>query len=240
MSCSKLQKFIDKPIPHVVIRKKPIVLTSSKGFYLKRHLDLLQNLCCNIEFNCQPGGRFTHFLRWLETELPVKVISYPHIVLYVWLGTCDLTVKQGKFISLRHQTSEFANSDLHSIINKFVSIVSNFPTVQLVFLEIPSYSIQEWNKSKGHPNPDSFQHQDDILNDRVLELNSFLTQVNNRLCVSSPHLRLDLVRYRKAKHQDKSRVSLNFSLYKDGIHPTPLLARCWMKRLVVSICTYCV
>ena len=38
---------------------------------------------------------------WLQSNLYRKVKKFGHIVLYVFLGTSDLTARKGKFIELR-------------------------------------------------------------------------------------------------------------------------------------------
>jgi hypothetical protein len=62
----------------------------------------------------------------------------------VWLGTCDLTDYDGKFVALS------ANKDIvDSIINtyqKFIDLLKPYPACKLTFFEISPYSIIDLNK----------------------------------------------------------------------------------------------
>ena len=162
------------------------------------------------------------------------------MVLYVFLGTCDLTVRQGKYIQLRHLSDRVAVSYLQSQIDRYINFVSEFPSVSLIFLDIVPYSIQEWNKSRGHRDPNTFLHQDLKLNERICLVNDYIRHVNYSAVVKSPNLRSDLSRYRKDKVSESYIVSVSFSNYLDGIHPSTLLACYWMKRIVAcSLHTVC-
>lgn len=162
MSNSKLSKFIDQPIvcKNQPPCKKIIILTSSKGFYLKRNLDLAKSFHLDIEIICKAGAQLPDFLPWLTKNLEAKVKCYGNIDLYIWLGTCDLTVKKGTCISLCHTTNELTHEYLTSYIDEYVAFVANFQAVNLVFAEIPPYSIVEWNRVKDHPDPLVFTYQD--------------------------------------------------------------------------------
>lgn len=238
---SKLNKFIQKPIEwEGKLVRRPVLLTSSKGFSLSRNLDIARSLGIEFQIVSKAGARFADYLPWLYRNLQGLVSTHGQITLYIWLGTCDLTVKRGPFIELRHSTDENAQLYLLRYINEFRNFVSSFPTVKLVFIEIPPYSIVEWNRFKGHSDPDSFQSQEKSLRDRILFLNDYLHSVNAELGVRSPSLRVDLLHYRKSRNKETRRVSVNFSLYKDGIHPGKLLARVWFKKIVVAVVRDCV
>ena len=170
MSFSKLNKFICKPIENDgrSLIRKPIILTSSKGFYLRNNLDILNDYGVNADIICKAGARFADYYPWLQRNLANKVKCHDKIVLYVWLGTCDLTVKTGKFINLRHHSNELANQYVTTHINKYIHFISQFESVKLVLVEIPPYSIVEWNRVKGHSNPEYFSEQDSVLRERIL------------------------------------------------------------------------
>ena len=133
-------------------------------------------------------------------------------MLYVWLGICDLTCKKGRFIELRHTDDSSAVVYLKDQVDKYLKLVASFPSVSIVFLEIPPYFKVEWNKSKGHRNPNSFQSQDLTLYGRI-----YIQEVNERKKFNSGRLHLDLIKYRKRKGHSIKRI--NYSPYKDGIHP---------------------
>ena len=120
--------------------------------------------------------------------------------------------------------------------------------MSIVFLEIPPYSIQAWNRTQGNPNPGIFQNDDMLLNERVALVNEYIQEINSRSNVESPKFSFDLKRGRKiskAKRQRQNgcdnhrRYSLSFGEYKDGIHSGPLLSRVWMERIVQRIVRDC-
>ena len=102
-------------------------------------------------------------------------------MIYCFVGTCDLTRfiesnptekrKHQKFIELRHSSDFEAVQSLIYEINRYLKFISKFPSVKIIFLEIPPYSIREWNKAKGHPDPDSFLSQDLALYERLSLVN---------------------------------------------------------------------
>lgn len=245
MSQSKLRKYIDRPLHfNGRLRSKPVLISDSKGFSLKPHLDLIKQFQENIIIECRAGARFQDYFHWLRSNLHRLVQNFDNIVLYVFLGTCDLTLKKGKFTELRHKNDSSAVSYVKFQIERYLSFVKNFPSVTLVFLEIPPYSIEAWNKAKGHRDPKFFHSQDFILLERIALVNEYIRSVNERSSehrktpLSSPRFKLDLIKFRKEKG-GKQRRSLNFSNYRDGIHPTCLLARCWMKHIVAQILIDC-
>ena len=239
MSLSKLEKYLDKPFQTSKVQSKhAILISSSKGNYVKPHVDILNSVGFDLEFVCRGGATFPAQYYWLVRNLSAKVKIYDQIVIFVWLGTCDLTKKKGSFISLQHGTDEEAVSYLTNQIQNFCSFAARFPSVKLVFLEIPPYSIVEWNRCKGHHSPLDFQEQDVSLSTRIILVNEVLRQINDSRNFTSPLFRLDLTRYRKS-WGGFQRKFLNFDLYKDGIHPTDTLARYWMKRIASKILLLC-
>ena len=136
---SKLEKFVGKSIEwNGKLVSKPIVL---KGFSLSRNVDIAKTVGISPEFVCKAGARFADFWPWLLANLKVKVQHFGKIALYVWLGTCDLTVKSGRFINLRHHCNVSANEYLVGFIGRYVKFINQFPSVKVVFVEIQPYSI---------------------------------------------------------------------------------------------------
>lgn len=250
MSRSDWQRYLDRPINfHGRLTKQPILIADSKGNYLKYHSDIIENFGYTVDFECRKGARFVDYYYWLRDNLQRKVHQYGRIVLYIYLGTCDLTHfiqsdpltrrRRQNFIELRHNDDRIAVEYLRYQIDRYFHFVASFPTVSIVFLEIPPYSIQEWNKSRGHPDPKSFLSQDLILYERISLVNDYIKSVNQLTGVRSPRFNLDLRRTRQSRGSNHRRVSISYAGYKDGIHPDSLLARCWFKRIVVLIFTDC-
>ncbi|XP_062621663.1 uncharacterized protein LOC134283229 [Saccostrea cucullata] len=101
MSNSKLLKYLERLIISKSVVSRPILISHSKGYYLNKHLDLLKISRVFVQFECRPGARFADFYPWLKRNLAGLVQQYGQITLYIWLGTCDITQKSGKYIDLR-------------------------------------------------------------------------------------------------------------------------------------------
>ena len=163
-----------------------------------------------------------------------------HVTLYIWLGTCDLTVKEGKFISLRSTDFQVV-TDLCQTYQDILKYMRKFPTVRLIFLQIPLYSVYWWNAFHNHPEPDQFVKQDEILHDQLYEVNKYLVTLNNYLHegINSPDFNSDILASRKGHYDRKTRYSTSFALYLDGIHPSPVLAKLWLIRLCLRFANDC-
>ena len=157
---NKLQKYVDRALRHPGrLRIHAILISDSKGNYLRKHHDLISQFGYQIEFQCHGGARFYEYFYWLQKNLVNRVRICGQVVLYIFLGTCELTLKRAKFIDLKHEKDENAVSYVQYQIQRCLNYVSNFPTVSIVFLQIPPYSIQAWNSSRGHRDPSSFSFQ---------------------------------------------------------------------------------
>ena len=68
--------------------------------------------------------------------------------------------------------------------------MSNFPSVQIVFLEIPCYSIEAYNKHLGVENAEDFHASDLLLTDRIGIINDQIRDVVKYVIVNSNSLGL--------------------------------------------------
>jgi hypothetical protein len=64
-------------------------------------------ICCigkaTVIYNIYAGS-IIFFVR-----ISKAITRHHHIIIYLWSGTCDLTCKKGKYISLRHQNNKTVN-----------------------------------------------------------------------------------------------------------------------------------
>ena len=253
MSKHRVLKYNKRPTNFIgPLKSKPILLSDSKGNYLREFSYLIENEGYSIEFICRGGLRFLDQYFWLQNNLRKKVDKYGYITLYCFLGTCDLTLKKTKYVTnshgksirknyidLRHSTDAEAFTYIQTQIDRYVDFVSKFPTVKIVFLKIPLYSIQRYNKYLGNDDYADYRQSDFRLTDRIALCNDYIAEINRSNSVTSPNFKKDVQRDRKANGDIGSRTSLDFSLYKDGLHPNPALAYCWMKKLVTQIFVDC-
>ncbi len=112
-------------------------------------------------------------------------------------------------------------------------------SIKCTFLQIPYYSIQRWNETKGHQNPVIYKADDEQLTSLIDTANEFVELLNSETNTHTPKLNQDLVRSRKKKG-GKQRYSLNFNLLHDGIHPGENIARSWLASISRQIHKDCV
>lgn len=220
-------------------RKKAIFLSDSKGKRLKEQVDQSNRIENNIHWMCEPGITSEIGISWFLGELKRLLRQFGTIALYVHLGTCDLTEKFGRvnysncrriprFIRLRATYASYG----YKIVENFRNLmyVANDCNFSITFLEIPIYSIKEYNRSLGHPNPDIFDEQDRKLATELEHINQKIRDLNTVLGTRSPRFNLDIERNRK-KPGRRSKYRYSFSAYYDGVHPIPLLSKFWLRRV---------
>ena len=97
-------------------------------------------------------------------------------------------------------------------IDRYFDFVANFPTVSIIFLENPYYSLEAYYSSKGHRDLTIFRSQDLVLKDRIALVNEYIKEVNQFTSVISPRFNLDLIRFHKSKddHKRKKNCSTHF------------------------------
>ena len=205
--------------------KIPVVLSDSKGKYLQHEIDI-SHFYSDIIWMCKPGKGLQFILDWLKQNV-LKIfhnLGSVQVALYIFVGTCDLTIKDGRYISLKSQDSSNVSERCSSFqeLNDFVCSLEN---VTPTFLELPHYSIYWWNKFKGHSAPVEFIDSDKTLKTQIELVNKFLIKfgLNEKNHVNSPQFNLDLVATRKRRHNKHTTYSIQYRLYLDGIHPGPLL-----------------
>lgn len=205
----------------------PVVLSDSKARYLQS--EVVHPAEQKIVWWYESGASAKSQLDFLKDNLELKLHRYPRIVLYIWLGTCDLTKKEGKFIELKARDNS-AVSELINTLKEIHKFVSGFPTVKLVYLELPYYSIFHWNATKHHETPGKFKHDDFLLKEQIDAVNSFVRESNILLRKYSPKFNCDIQNCRK--DPDNARYTIKFyNFFIDGIHPCPALSRVWLLRI---------
>ena len=130
--------------------------------------------------------------RWLRANFKQMQIKYGEIAVYFWLGTCDMTRKLGEFIRLRKDYLDYAALLLIKL-EKLIKF-ANRHNFALTFLEIPVYSIKEYNASKRHSNPDKFDEQDRKLKYAIQVVNEEIAKLNVSISTHSPKFSCDLLR----------------------------------------------
>ncbi|CAC5411035.1 unnamed protein product [Mytilus coruscus] len=212
MSFSKLAKEIDKlrTVSRVALSKTPIILSDSKANYLSNEIQ--RGFELDIVWWSEAGASTRDQYNWLKDHLERDLRQFGSVVLYVWLGTCDLTVKDtdSPFIRLKSNDSSAAR-ELINLFRDLYSFVRGFNSVNLVFLEIPPYSVYHWNKShqrRHHILTQSdlagFKRDDFTLCGQIETVNQFIRETNRILQKHSPRFALDLQNSRRDRYIDYS------------------------------------
>ncbi|CAG2197890.1 unnamed protein product [Mytilus edulis] len=180
----------------------------------REHLHLLESGL--IDKNRQ---KVQQAIDWAEKELPSICHQHKNITFYIWLGTCNLTElnRTTRYISLVNQN----DSNVRYLRRKFIElkelITKIKPKSKIIFLEIPPYSIQRWNRSQGHKNPDIFSEDDQTLQNQLYLLNTFIQEINQS-AEKSPKFDLDI--RKTSKRKGGTDEYYNFNIYRtDGVHP---------------------
>ena len=201
--------------------RTPVVIGDSKVRYLKPF-----TTSETIIWISKGGANSSVIFTWVHRNIRKLLKKHRLLCVYIFCGTCDFTEKRGRCIDLPRNQQEvlqrFCNNlqGIKEICDKYRS------DIKLTYLPVPYYSIQYWNRFKGHPDPESFKESDLFLSSQIDQANCFIDTLNCSLNSISPKLNEDLSRSRKRKG-GKARYSLNFKLYKDGIHPDTKLAKSW-------------
>ena len=228
----------------------PVILSDSKGEYVKQEICNPEAL--NIQFINRKGSTLTDSVLFIRNHLHKRIKRFKHVHIYVWLGTCDITLKQGKYIDLRYEkkdTQKLLNRIKHryeDVIYALQHLKKKHPP-KITLLEVPHYSISLYNASKGHTNPQSFYKKDLVLAKQIDQVNQIISELNKGLEGHSPKFSLDLTRPTKGHRGKKSKYKVqrarshyNFNnVYIDGLHPNPLLSKLWYHRIGVQIVRDC-
>jgi hypothetical protein len=71
------------------------------------------------------GAKIEDSTQWLKYNIFKKIINYGDIWLYVWMGTCNLTSINKKYISLKSENYE----EVDKIISKYNEIIKKYQQI---------------------------------------------------------------------------------------------------------------
>lgn len=156
-------------------------------------------------------------------------------MIYLWSGTCDLTVKDKSTGSLTLRFKEIEDGKKHyeEQVSKILSLTSTYSRIQLCLMHVPTYSIESWTIYKETGGDKKTAHQDDeILARQVKEINNFISAFNKDGGFMYSILHFVVMNNRKTKNRTEQ---LTPALYRDGIHTRNLLAGVWIRRRMERI-----
>ncbi|CAC5356064.1 unnamed protein product [Mytilus coruscus] len=210
MSKPKLLKQLDRQLepPTGERAYTPAVLSDSKGKWLQRKIS--NTLESNLKWWTKSGETSEKGYKWLKSNIRHKTRKHGQIWLYVW------------YDSAVEKAAEY--------LGKIKELVKQYPGCRITFLEIPVYSISEYNKNKDHKTPENFKEQDKQLETQIYKLNEKIRNLNKDELTYSPLFTTDIIHNSKTIKNKRTRSSttrktFSFWLYADGIHTGPLLAK---------------
>ncbi|CAG2188875.1 unnamed protein product [Mytilus edulis] len=179
----KLEKYIENQpqYPDGFQYKTPILVSDSKGFTLR-------NACKEKEFPLESwskSGATTEVLvDLIKSRIEKSIKRHQHVIIYLWSGTCDLTKKEGRFIKLKSHSKQSIQT-IEEQYNRAINIVSKYQNAEIKFIDCPLLSISNWNKYKGHKNPETYKVEDFLVTKQIQELNYKIYQLNSKLTKTS-------------------------------------------------------
>ncbi|CAG2233223.1 unnamed protein product [Mytilus edulis] len=181
--------------------------------------------------------------------------------------TCDFTElnKRTRQIKIRYQDTQDIVEHLTTKYREIIKQLEKLsPHSKYTILEIPFFSIVEWNKIQKSKKKDQNyklkdteekeqQDEDHTLEHQIIEVNKAIKNINLESQHHPSSLNSDLYRTsnrqaRKYKGEGessrhagdvKSRRLYNISLLYDGIHPNDHLARAWLMKFTLQTIKDC-
>jgi len=238
MTESRLKKYLGKrpSDPDTPIRRKPVVFSDSKARYLQEESHD-ENVASNIVWNIYSGQESDFVIRELKGQIHPLIQTHGRLQIIVWVGTCDLTIKSGKFIRIKSDIDKAQRNLVTNLLQLEEHILENQYT-RLTVLEVPYISTSQWNEFYGHENPNSFKDDDIRLKRAIDVINGVIRSINTRTGGHSPKFNLDIERPNKNKGQP-IRFRINWKLFKDGVHPGRTLAKVWLRNVCKEVIYQC-
>lgn len=228
-----IEKFLDRERMSELIPKynRIVILSDSKGNYIKAELDKIKHLNSEVVFWAKPGRNTKDGIAFLTNHIEDINDKCKTIILF-WHFTCDATKKIGKIIQQRYDTAPDLTGNIEPHLKSLLSIHARHEHIDIGILECPPIFTKEWNKARGEQSSD--RSDDTRLNEQISDLNSVIRTYNSRIGFSSPKFVCDFIHRNKRKGK-KVKETLNPILLKDGVHPIGIVAYKWLVKILKSI-----
>lgn len=150
-------------------------------------------------------------------------------VVILWFGSCELTIKRGKFVYLADNIETKLQTVKANYLNYKEQILIANSNSKVIFLECPFQSLIIWNFLKNHKHPGIFKEDQKILELYISKLNKIIQEINGTQVV--PHISQDLIFCVKKKRRAPIYLK-NYKLLTDGVHPGKLVSELWYLRFM--------
>ena len=208
------------------IGKRNVILRSdSKGRAFLPYLSYKNKI--NLIF--RSGAKITNpFMA--KTLHTIRNTKNPIVILF--FGTCEITVKLGKFLYLPADVTARLEEIKDNYIKYKSQILEANSNAKIIFLDCPFQSLIIWNFLKGHQSPGIFEEDQKTLELAIKTLNTIIKDINGNQVV--PRLSLDMI-YSSKKRRKAPKYFRNYTLLRDGVHANNLLNKLWFLRIVRMI-----
>jgi len=208
------------------------LITDSKGKHLKTVVPGRLRAYLNIIY--KSGATIdSDVLRIAHNK--IRRANRPTVLL--WFGTCELTIKKGKYTELNTCPYQHIEALLTRYRETKQNIININSRAQIYFIECPYFSIYRWNKFHGKTYTETTEaeekQQDTILKDLVDYYNQQLPLINCERTIKIPTISQDQIISSKKRRLKKTKNKVNYNLlHIDGVHPKKPIARLWVHRFV--------
>lgn len=195
-----------------------------------RHIDLEMTAQTNLTNFWRKGAEVENTQLLPHIHRHIQRHSKPIVLL--WFNTCHLTKfdnNDRKFINLVDNFDDIVNITINKYTALKQRLIYRKSTAIVLFLECPFFSITEWNGRRGHRDPESFNYNQEKLENTIYELNLKIQELN------APHkpplVAHDMIfRIKKRPHHEQTK-KISYTVLKDGIHPDRPVSKLWLIRL---------
>lgn len=240
MSVQRLSKYLERTERDLIdlgsTSRKLIIVSDSKGRQLREQASSDERNY--IVWYIKPGKGSRYIINFVIENIDSWIRRYGSILLAIWTGTCDLTRKVDRFIDINDRVTPQSIVEQYERLTQIGQRYGN--NLHIVFLECPYYSIEIWNRLKGHNASEVFKSNTKKLEGTIDELNNIIRDLNRSLGIHAPKFPEDMCTSRKHNRNNTSK-KISYNLLKDGVHPGDMLAKHWLRRLIVTLVkTHCV
>ena len=265
MTESKIRKRIFDinlgPVRNKTRKKSAILLTDSKGKYISEQISTESFLDFQIASKPSIKIETPETAEFIWSILKNLLQYQDKAIIFLWLGTCDFTIKSHttKLITLRYTTLNY-KTRIQKLIDCLLKykrqIETRYKYSRVILLECPPVSIIRHNKDKGHKHPEIFHNQNEKLEKQLKLFNSLVQDINLSCCPKakntvqfiymSPNFTKDIHVLHKTKgskgSKGKNRIIqyyINYPLLIDGVQPSELLSKLWLRRICNKVALLC-
>ena len=201
--------------------KKILIVTDSRGKQIKRFITPPDGY--EIDYIVKDGATFNEAknITWRSLN------NSSYNCVYLMVGICSITAKDNGMVHLPFDTKEEIVEATTREIRTTLKELDDHFTTPIVMCTFPGVDLIKVNNKKAtghHP-------QQEALNDAMLEINEYITEVNLNRGFSTPMLSAAIHRCHGTRANGTKKYRHHYCRLSDGIHPTDSSLKYWGKRL---------